>query len=195
MTQGWTFAGESAQVDTGVVTLVEGSSFCLSERSGDIVHGTPQGLFYRDTRILSVWQLLLDDEEADPLSVMSQEPYRAVFLGRARPRPGHTEATILVERRRFVGAGMREDVVLRNLGNEAAACVLTLRAEADFADLFEVKEGRIRLSARGRGRPQPGAMPQERPGPVPAGCHGGRLRGGVSTAGHHGTEAFGGIRR
>lgn len=38
------------------------------------------------------------------------------------------EATLLVERHRFVGVGMREDVVPRNLGNEAAACGLTLRA-------------------------------------------------------------------
>jgi hypothetical protein len=34
--------------------------------------------------------------------------------------------------------------VLRNLGREAAACTLTLRVEADFADLFEVKQGLIR---------------------------------------------------
>jgi len=148
MAEGWTFAGESARVDTGAVTLIEGSSFCLSEPGGDIVPGTPQGVFYRDTRILSSWQLRLDDEEIDPLSVTVPEPYRAVFLGRARPRPGQAEATVLVERRRFVGAGMREDVVLRNLGNEAAACVLTLRVEADFADLFEVKEGRVRLQGQ-----------------------------------------------
>jgi hypothetical protein len=39
---------------------------------------------------------------------------------------------------------MLEDIVLRNLGRKAAACTLTIRVEADFADLFEVKEGRIR---------------------------------------------------
>ncbi|MFJ8358211.1 glycogen debranching N-terminal domain-containing protein [Streptomyces sp. NPDC093984] len=144
MGEGWTFAGEATQSGGDSVTLIEGSSFCLSERGGDLVPGTPHGLFHRDTRILSVWQLRLDDEEIDPLSVIAQEPYEALFLGRARPRPGYSEATVLLERRRFVGAGMREDLVLRNLGNEAAACVLTLRVEADFADLFEVKEGRVR---------------------------------------------------
>ncbi|MFF3904651.1 glycogen debranching N-terminal domain-containing protein [Streptomyces sp. NPDC001848] len=144
MGEGWTFAGEATQSGGDSVTLIEGSSFCLSERGGDLVPGMPHGLFHRDTRILSVWQLRLDDEEIDPLSVIAQEPYEALFLGRARPRPGHSEATVLLERRRFVGAGMREDLVLRNLGNEAAACVLTLRVEADFADLFEVKEGRVR---------------------------------------------------
>ncbi|KMS67526.1 amylo-alpha-1,6-glucosidase [Streptomyces leeuwenhoekii] len=144
MGAGWTFAGEATQGGGDSVTLIEGSSFCLSERGGDLAPGTPHGLFHRDTRILSGWQLRLDDEEVDALSVIAEEPYEALFLGRARPRPGHSEATVLVERRRYVGAGMREDLVLRNLGNEAAACVLTLRVEADFADLFEVKEGRVK---------------------------------------------------
>jgi glycogen debranching enzyme len=37
---------------------------------------------------------------------------------------------------------MREDVVLRNLGREAVSVVVTLMADADFADLFAVKERR-----------------------------------------------------
>lgn len=144
MAQGWTFTEEPVRVSNETVTLVEGASFCLSERSGDVHPGSPHGLFFRDTRILSVWQLRLEDEEIEPLAVMPDEPYRATFLGRARPRAGLADSTLLVERRRFVGTGMREDIVLRNLGREAAACSLTLRVEADFADLFEVKEGRIR---------------------------------------------------
>jgi glycogen debranching enzyme len=147
MAEGWTFTGEPAQVSGGTVTLVEGSSFCLSTSSGDVNAGTPQGLFFRDTRILSAWQLRLDDEVVEPLTVMAEEPYRATFVGRARPRAGLADSTLLVERHRFVGAGMREDIVLRNLGREAAACTVTVRAEADFADLFEVKSGHV----RGRG--------------------------------------------
>ncbi|MEV5433993.1 glycosyltransferase [Streptomyces sp. NPDC052701] len=82
MGEGWTFAGEATQGGGDSVTLIEGSSFCLSERGGDLVPGTPQGLFHRDTRILSAWQLRLDEEEVDPLSVIAQEPYEALFLGR-----------------------------------------------------------------------------------------------------------------
>jgi hypothetical protein len=101
-------------------------------------------LFFRDTRILSAWQLRLDDEAIEPLAVMAEEPYHATFVGRAQPRAGLADSTLLVERQRFIGAGMREDIALRNLGREAAACTLTIRVEADFADLFEVKQGRIR---------------------------------------------------
>jgi len=117
---------------------------CLCEQSGDINQGSPQGLFFRDTRILSGWQLRLDGEAVEPLAVMAEAPYRATFLGRARPRAGLADSTLLVQRRRFIDAGMREDIVLRNLGREAAACTLTIKVEADFADLFEVKQGVIR---------------------------------------------------
>jgi glycogen debranching enzyme len=144
MTDGWTFAGEPARLSGGTVSLLEGSSFCLCEQTGDINGGSPHGLFFRDTRILSEWQLRLDDEPVEPLAVMAEAPYRATFLGRGRPRAGLADSTLLVERQRFVDAGMREDIVLRNLGPEAAACTLTIRVGADFADLFEVKQGKIR---------------------------------------------------
>jgi hypothetical protein len=38
---------------------------------------------------------------------------------------------------------MGEDVILRNFGDEPAYCAMELSYEADFADLFEVKEGRV----------------------------------------------------
>jgi hypothetical protein len=125
------------------VTLVEGTSFCLCDNSGNIGPGASQGLFFRDTRILSTWQLRIDDDLIEPLTVIEDSAYNATFVGRARPRPGQTESTLLVERHRFIGAGMREDIVLSNLGREPAASTLTIRTGADFADLFGVKAGRV----------------------------------------------------
>jgi glycogen debranching enzyme len=46
-----------------------------------------------------------------------------------------------VVRERLVGDGLRETITLENLGREATAVGLELRVEADFADLFDVKEG------------------------------------------------------
>jgi hypothetical protein len=63
---------------------------------------------------------------------MAEAPYRATFLGRARPRAGLADSTLLVQRQRFIDAGMREDIVLRN--REAAACTLTIQVEADAVD-------------------------------------------------------------
>jgi glycogen debranching enzyme len=125
-----------------LTTLVEGSSFCISAASGDIRPGGPSGLFLRDTRVLSEWVLDVDGSGLEPLLVTSDEPFRATFLTRARPRPGQGDSTLLVVRDRHVGDGLLEVIRVRNLGRETAGLSLTLHASTDFADLFEVKEGR-----------------------------------------------------
>lgn len=125
------------------VTLVEGSTFCVSGHDGDIDPLRPDGLFVQDTRVISRWHLRLDGLPIEPLGVVAAEPYESVFVGRAAPRAGHSEGTVIVERHRMVGQGMREDIRLRNYGIEPAGVDLTLIAEADFADLFLVKEHRL----------------------------------------------------
>jgi glycogen debranching enzyme len=125
------------------VTLIEGSTFCISEPGGDILPDRPHGLFVRDTRVLSRWELTVDGLEPQPLTVHIQEPFAATFLGRMPPKAGRADSTLLVVRRRYVGDGMREDITLRNTAPKPKRCVLALAAEADFADLFEVK-GRSR---------------------------------------------------
>jgi glycogen debranching enzyme len=132
---------ESAVHGRGPVTLVEGSSFCVCGRSGDIAPGHPQGVFFRDTRIISQWELRVQGHRLEVLTATAPEPYRATFVGRLPTVSAQTE--ILVERRRYIGDGMREDLRLRNLSNRSVTVEVALRIAADFADLFEVKEGRV----------------------------------------------------
>lgn len=154
MTQPWTFVGEPLAGAAGggsaraaTTTLVEGATFAISTSGGDVEPGGVQGLFFEDTRFISTWRLRLDDAEPEPLALIDEDPFSATFVARGRPRPGQSDSTLLVERSRFVGNGMREVVVLRNLAREAAACSLSFELDVDFAHLFEVKEGRPR--ARG----------------------------------------------
>ncbi|HEY4602706.1 MAG TPA: glycogen debranching N-terminal domain-containing protein [Blastococcus sp.] len=132
---------EPAALPGQPVTLVEGSTFAVSGRSGDMNSDGPQGLFFRDVRVLSTWRLRLDDRPVQVLTVLAEEPFRASFLGRVPPRSSSTE--VLVERRRYVGEGMREDVRVRNLGVVTVSARLRLEVDSDFADLFAVKENRI----------------------------------------------------
>ncbi|MDQ3756693.1 MAG: amylo-alpha-1,6-glucosidase, partial [Actinomycetota bacterium] len=125
-----------------MVTLVEGSAFAISARSGDMVRGSPHGLFFRDTRFLSRFELRVNGAQPEPLAADTTDPFSAVFVARTRPRPGRADSTLMVFRYRYIGRGMREDLVIRNFGDEPAFCSLELDIEADFADLFEVKEGR-----------------------------------------------------
>jgi glycogen debranching enzyme len=127
----------------GVVTLVEGSAFCISDRAGEIDPTLPQGLFFRDTRFLSEMRVLLNGVAPEPLSVTVTDPFSSVFVLRGLPAQGRADSHLLVTRRRYVGRGMREDIEIENFGEEAAFCSLEVVVGADFADLFEVKEGRV----------------------------------------------------
>ncbi len=139
----WTFTGEPPVSDSGgEVTLVEGSTFCISASNGDLRPGAVHGLFFRDTRILSRWEVRLDGLAVQPLLSQQPDPFSALFVGRAAPRPGRADSTVLVQRRRYVGDGMREDLVLENLSAEAVGLNVTVLVDTDFADLFEVKENR-----------------------------------------------------
>jgi glycogen debranching enzyme len=137
----WTVGVAGGPVGEASTVLVEGSSFCLSEPSGDLSQGRAQGMFYRDTRVLSQWNLLVNDKRPEPVTALVPEPFHGVFLGRVLRDDGH-DATLFIERHRRVGAGLREDITVRNFDGAAVACTLVLSVAADFADLFEVKSGR-----------------------------------------------------
>ncbi|MFB9724742.1 amylo-alpha-1,6-glucosidase, partial [Planobispora longispora] len=137
----WTFESQPGALGDTTVTLVEGGSFCVCSSSGDIVPGGAQGVYHADTRLLSRWELRVDEARVEPLRVITAEPYHATFLGRTGPRPGQAESTLMVIRDRYVGGGLREDLTLRNMSDEAAGCVITMHVGSDMADLFEVKGG------------------------------------------------------
>ncbi|MFF9374244.1 glycogen debranching N-terminal domain-containing protein [Streptomyces griseoluteus] len=133
---------EPAVLGPATVTLVEGPTFCVSSASGDMEAEVPQGLFFRDMRVLSDWRVRVDGVRPHYLSVMSPDPYRTTFLARVPPRGSQSE--LLVERTRYVGDGMREDLKVRNLSPRAMTVAVSLDIGADFADVFAVKESRVR---------------------------------------------------
>jgi hypothetical protein len=127
---------------SGTLTLIEGATFCLSDATGDIVAGSPHGLFAHDARVVSVCELRLDGHACEPLAVREITARQAEFLLRRLPPPGTADSTLLLVRRRvMVSAGMRESVSLHNLSSADTDAHLTLRVDADFTDLFAVKAG------------------------------------------------------
>lgn len=140
---GWNADTAAGPLEPGSVTLVEGSSFCISSRNGDIHPGLPHGVFHEDTRIVSGLNLTVNGEPVEPLTAKLKEPYRALFAGRVRSSDGHPDTPLIVERLREVGVGILERITVRNYSSIPAQCVVSVRVEADFADLFEVKEARF----------------------------------------------------
>jgi glycogen debranching enzyme len=143
----WTYAGPVAGLEAAgsggdAVTLVDEATFAISARSGDIVPGGSHGLFVRDTRILSRLELRINGSRLEPLAAVTHDPFSATFVGRTAPQPGRADSTLMVFRSRHVGQGMREDLTIHNFADEPTVCLVEAFIDADFADLFAVKEGR-----------------------------------------------------
>src|SRR5437660_7329873 len=127
----------------GTRTLVEGSAFASSGRCGDMAPNLPHGFFFRDARFLSRLELRVNGQAPEALEAEPLDPFSATFALRTRPRAGRADSPLLLFRHRYVGRGMREDIVIRNYGDEPSYCSLELLFDTDFADLFHVKEGRF----------------------------------------------------
>ncbi len=130
------------------ISILDGSTFLVSDRRGDIEASPdqPLGFFYRDTRFLSRWQLTANGAPLDVLSTDDLAYFCAqFFLVPARGSVGDN-STVSIIRKRSIGDGFHEDVTVLNHDVEPLELVLRVEADADFADLFEVKEA---LAKRG----------------------------------------------
>jgi hypothetical protein len=62
--------------------------------------------------------------------VQQAEPYAAAFIGRLPPPGGApSDADMLIVRHRFIGDGMREDIIVRNTARLSATLLVMLTAE------------------------------------------------------------------
>ncbi|MGQ0615422.1 MAG: amylo-alpha-1,6-glucosidase [Acidimicrobiia bacterium] len=135
----------SSQGAVGAVTLLDGACFCISSRRGDIVPGGTEGLYLLDTRLLSELVLLVDGRPPDLLDAVQEDPFAATFVLACLPPDGGDEtAALVIERHRRIGQGMREDIVVRNLTDEATYCRLELHVATDLAEVGGVRAGRAR---------------------------------------------------
>ena len=125
--------------------LKHGDCFVVSDDYGDI-RGRGDGLFRDDTRVLSHFRLLIGDRPPSLLGAsLSQD--NIVFTANltnlplttteGRPTP---QGVIHIERSRLLWQDrMYERLTLSNYGDRATIIPLTLRFEADFRDMFEVR--------------------------------------------------------
>jgi glycogen debranching enzyme len=124
------------------VSILQGSTFVVSDRIGDVAPrvGDVTGLFYRDMRHLSRWQLRLNGRELDALAAESLEYDEAVFYLVEPTGTVYRNPAVSLIRRREVADGMREHLELINHGRDDVNVEITILFDADFADLFEVKD-------------------------------------------------------
>jgi glycogen debranching enzyme len=120
------------------VTILEGGTFCISDERGDIAEPTA-GYFEADTRFLSRYVLTINGARPFPLSHGKVEYYSAAWFLRNPPTGGLGQDEVSISRRRFVGDGMQDFIILVNHADRRVELELALELAVDFADIFAVK--------------------------------------------------------
>ncbi|MEV1154011.1 glycogen debranching N-terminal domain-containing protein [Micromonospora chokoriensis] len=127
-----------------LVSILDGNTFLVSDRRGDIEPSQdfPTGLFSFDTRFLSKWVLTLDGQRLHALSMDDAESYRTkFFLAPGEPTHYLDAKASVIRSRAIVGSFEEELTVLNHTGADVEFTV-RIDVEADFADLFEIKDSR-----------------------------------------------------
>lgn len=140
-------------------TLKHGDTFGVFDHRGDIggEAGNPEGLYHRDTRMLSQLQLLLQEARPLLLSSMTQDDNAVFTADLSNPdlfedgKIALRRENIHLNRLKFIwNDACYERIEVRNFSDRPLELRLTYRFAADFADLFEVR-GEHR-NARGASR-------------------------------------------
>lgn len=133
--------GNIGRLDLGRarLTLVEGDAFLISDAAGDLLPGTADGFYHRDTRFLDRMRLLVDGRSTELLSSAAVDAFSArIYLRPADVGRSGGNGPI-IELRRFLGDGVHQDLLVSNADGRALDLTLELQFGADFADVFEVK--------------------------------------------------------
>jgi glycogen debranching enzyme len=129
----------------GIVSVLDGSTFVVGDRLGDVRPETARehGFFSEDTRFISRWVLRVDGVALDLLGLDQESHFAAQFFLTTRIDPEH-EASYSVMRRRLVDRAWIEEITVINHRRTMSSVRVDLDIDADFADLFEAKDGAVR---------------------------------------------------
>ena len=135
----------------GVVKILDGNTFVVSDETGDIEASLtdPDGaLFLRHALPVQVGS---HDQRPAARRAVRRRPavLRDALLPRSRHGTVYIDAKLSVIRQRSVATGFHEDVTILNHADKSVTLDIRIEAASDFADLFEVKDA---LKKKGRTR-------------------------------------------
>ncbi|GAN77334.1 amylo-alpha-1,6-glucosidase [Acidisphaera rubrifaciens] len=135
------------QVGPPQISIHHGQTVLLTEESGAVNWPTDKGLYFLDTRLLSAWAIYANGVEWELLNGggIAYDTARIHLTNRDIPTQ---DATITARSLglvigRTVAGGLHEDLDLANHSNGRIRFSLEVSMRSDFADIFEVKSGRI----------------------------------------------------
>ena len=126
-----------------VITINHGSTFLVSEFDGSITDASDQGLYARDTRYVSCYQLHIDGERWTVLNSGAIAYYASrIYLVNPAVRTEHGDiaaGSLGLVLGRTIGEALHEDIDIRNYSSKRLRFNLEILIRNDFADIFEVK--------------------------------------------------------
>ncbi|MFL5577808.1 MAG: glycogen debranching N-terminal domain-containing protein [Gemmatimonadaceae bacterium] len=130
-----------------VLTINQGSTFMVTDLSGEIAAESEQGVFVSDTRFVSYYAISANGESWTRLC-SSATSYFASRIHLTNPVvptedgaiPAGTLGLVIT---RAVGDGVHEDVDVTNYNPVPVRFNLEIALRSDFADIFEVKSHRF----------------------------------------------------
>ena len=129
------------------LTLVDGRTFVISQRSGDL-GGQTHGVVVDDRRHLSRFRVAVRGQALETLTSTSPNPLSAVIVQRVVDPERGRPSSCLVIRRRWIAGGMHDEIEVRQTSTQPAAVDLEVAIGADFAHVFDVKGGQHRAPGR-----------------------------------------------
>lgn len=126
------------------LSVLDGSTFVVGDRLGDVQvdEGREHGFFCDDTRFLSRCVLHVGDAPLELLGLDQSAHFAAQFFLTPRVGP-ENEAPCSIMRRRLIDRVWMEEVTVTNHRHGISEMRVVLVLDADFADLFEVKDGMV----------------------------------------------------
>jgi glycogen debranching enzyme len=135
------------QVGPPQIAIHQGQIILLTEPDGQISWPSDKGLYFFDTRVLSAWAVYANGDSWELLSGGSTTYDNArlyltnnAFVTADGEVPERTIGFMLS---RALDGGLHEDFDLTNHGSSAVRFNLEIALRCDFADVFEVKSGKI----------------------------------------------------
>jgi glycogen debranching enzyme len=134
------------------VSVLDGNTFLVTDRRGDIEASAsePLGLFSADTRYLSKWILTIDDSRPSVLSIENLNYYEVQHFLVPATGTVYVNSQISIIRRQLVTEGLVEKLTILNHAAEPKSLRVRIALDADFADLFEVKDVLQKKGTRSR---------------------------------------------
>lgn len=134
-------------INSGQVTINDGSTFLVTDSNGLIDDNLAQGFFVHDTRLISYYEVSINRDRLILLASSPLNHHSALYQFKNAALNTINgivpDGQLVISIRRDIAGGMHEDIDITNYYRDRVEFQLMLAFRSDFADIFEVKAKNI----------------------------------------------------